>query len=721
MHRCLKIPEILQMIFTKLSEHNLPSSAFRPHGAEALSRLAQTCQEFSDPALNILWKYQYTLTYTSAQDLSSTSMGNVGPRSFLEDLRSLSLKKHLPRFLIFLLQRFRTTINPVDFDRVLKYSSKIRDITIGQELQLEVMEILSLSLPVDQFLPNLLNLGWTPNDGRIFPYISLFLGQQLTCLYLRIGSSLAHSSLLSVLASKTPCLTNITLRWNMVDDPTLATLQTLSVPHLDLPTYRCLASRPNLTGLSLENLLSFDDVAFGSNPFPGLTRLLISSPTIASAATAFVGALSNTPLKYFECASEALTSVVKIRQLCSALAAGCSLSHLMDINMALGFDEDPASLILAGTITADVLAPLLVFPNLRRVTVDSSLDLALDDAFCAALAAAWPRIEQPTVSLLALVAFARHCPRLAELTMEFNAQGLPDTPYPPLEPRISQRALRELHIGHSPIDSPFLVARFLSIAFPALEEVIPSLPPGEVPGTVVTEPNFSGWREVGRLLPMLVAIRMEDEMYWKAQITREAARRVFEYFGGLALRGRGVYYKVIQVGTGHHRIDDGEDVSDSPPAVSPHANSALNAAKSVQISEEQIDAARRAAVAVGQASASAAVGAGKVAADLQQMYDSIDPDVKRKAAFIEGGVAVGVVAPPLIINALGFTQGGVAAGSAAAGIHAGIGNVAAGSAFAALQSAGVVGLAPGAVAAAAGLGGVAGHFLEDYTKKMKSL
>jgi len=50
-------------------------------------------------------------------------------------------------------------------------------------------------------------------------------------------------------------------------------------------------------------------------------------------------------------------------------------------------------------------------------------------------------------------------------------------------------------------------------------------------------------------------------------------------------------------------------------AVSPHANSALNAVKSGQIlPEEQVDAAKRAAEAVGRASAGAAVATGAVLA-----------------------------------------------------------------------------------------------------------
>ena len=54
-------------------------------------------------------------------------------------------------------------------------------------------------------------------------------------------------------------------------------------------------------------------------------------------------------------------------------------------------------------------------------------------------------------------------------------------------------------------------------------------------------------------------------------------------------------------------------------------------------------------------------------------------------------------------------------------MQAGIGNVAAGSVFAGLQSAGVVGFGPGACAAAAGLGFVAGYFLDELTKKDSKL
>merc|ERR1711935_1165038 len=61
----------------------------------------------------------------------------------------------------------------------------------------------------------------------------------------------------------------------------------------------------------------------------------------------------------------------------------------------------------------------------------------------------------------------------------------------------------------------------------------------------------------------------------------------------------------------------------------------------------------------------------------------------------------GYVAPAVGLRALGFGTAGVAAGSGAAGVQAGIGAVAAGSSFAAAQSAGVIGVSTAVSAASA--------------------
>lgn len=85
------------------------------------------------------------------------------------------------------------------------------------------------------------------------------------------------------------------------------------------------------------------------------------------------------------------------------------------------------------------------------------------------------------------------------------------------------------------------------------------------------------------------------------------------------------------------------------------------------------------------------------------------------------GVGIASVAvTPLVLAGVGFTSAGIAAGSVATVIHSAIGNVAAGSLFASLQSAGVLGLAA-TTNAGIGIGGgaVGGAFGWLFTRSKK--
>ena len=83
------------------------------------------------------------------------------------------------------------------------------------------------------------------------------------------------------------------------------------------------------------------------------------------------------------------------------------------------------------------------------------------------------------------------------------------------------------------------------------------------------------------------------------------------------------------------------------------------------------------------------------------------------AAFLYvGGAVVGaglaVVSAPVLLPALGFSSAGVVAGSTAAAVQATIGNVAAGSLFAGLQSAGAAGVSWATTATLGAIGGGTG-------------
>ena len=79
---------------------------------------------------------------------------------------------------------------------------------------------------------------------------------------------------------------------------------------------------------------------------------------------------------------------------------------------------------------------------------------------------------------------------------------------------------------------------------------------------------------------------------------------------------------------------------------------------------------------------------------------------RMKIIVITGTVVVGVAVGAAVLPLIGFGAGGVAAGAIAAGIHSGIGNVAAGSLFAVTQSF----AATGGAAVLATIGGVVSGF-----------
>mmetsp|Transcript_70462 Transcript_70462/g.82097 ORF Transcript_70462/g.82097 Transcript_70462/m.82097 type:complete len:138 (-) Transcript_70462:224-637(-) len=87
----------------------------------------------------------------------------------------------------------------------------------------------------------------------------------------------------------------------------------------------------------------------------------------------------------------------------------------------------------------------------------------------------------------------------------------------------------------------------------------------------------------------------------------------------------------------------------------------------------------------------------------------------RKAIAITTGVAAGTFFAPVILTSivagLGFSAGGIVAGSTAAGMMASVGNVAAGSTVAVLQSIGAAGLSTAGTVVAGGTGAAAGGAL----------
>ncbi|KAJ6521554.1 hypothetical protein DFH09DRAFT_1424873 [Mycena vulgaris] len=353
-------------------------------------------------------------------------------------------------------------------------------------------------------LPNLQRLGWNPSDPALLSYVRLFLGPKLSSIVLTVRPTLPYLSLLAYLASGFPSL--LTVRTSAEDlippAPYIALktlegitsfvlalnpLRSLSVSGLLPPAYHYLGRLASLESLAINQLADSpfpdDAIPHSYHYFPSLRRLTIHSPRVD-----FVPILNQYCvhiLGYFA----AISPSSLITSFSTALRDHSARSHLTDVNVRVfysGGGREPA----ACRITPQVIQPLLSFPNLVVLCLETPAGYALNDNFCASMAAAWPRIalfelntgfghsistpSTSDVTPAALSAFARHCPHLQDLTLAMDATRVPPT------------ALHEQRLGD-----------------PEWEDG-----------------RCAKWEEVGRLALMFAAVRSKDETYWAAEFGR---------------------------------------------------------------------------------------------------------------------------------------------------------------------------------------------------------
>jgi hypothetical protein len=207
------------------------------------------------------------------------------------------------------------------------------------------------------------------------------------------------------------------------------------------------------------------------------------------------------------------------------------ITHLTDIEIRFtGAVDGPPE---ADELTPTVLRPLLAFSNLRQLKLLAP-GFRLNNAFIEDMSMAWQKIEcltlYPTmrdaatnlggsVTIAALSSFARNCPRLNDLSLLFDATVVPQGPHPsPNGPRIRQTKLTSFRVYSSPIDSPSLVAHFLSSIFPELRDIQASY----YPQVLEARERLETWKEVKKQVPFLAAARSDEEAFWTAQVARSA-------------------------------------------------------------------------------------------------------------------------------------------------------------------------------------------------------
>ncbi|KAI0738352.1 hypothetical protein C8Q80DRAFT_273044 [Daedaleopsis nitida] len=559
-HRALAhIDELLVMIFSYLDDR-------------ALARAACVCKHWSDIALDSLW--------FEVNDL----------KKILTVLAPLTLK---PERVSVLTGRppsayaFKREIQDADWRRFQRYSHRVRRLCHDHRhircavdrskrpalLHSKVFDDLRSTCPAPKIIfPNLQSILWYPCAPERQPLGLVFLHPRVKHLGLHLYRTVNSptQTLPAYLSQVCRQCTSLTTLDLCLEEPManfendvlvllhgLLHLQRISVPIYGL-TPRLLTALSHLKHLVTINLIhparaepgNRADVAeyspaIANDAFPALRNLSFSAQVMDGAQllrdTLFPAQLTELHFKTTVTASPfALQQFFcAIRDRCTSLVT-LSVDYIIAPDHPLTIPAPP----LQDRPSIVTFRPLFAARCLRNFELRWDYSLNLADEDMDELARRWPSLESlqlnsepvpesdgPSLTLRALLPFARHCPNLRHLGLHINAQCVPtQPPLPPLSlpsahdvpvPRFKR--LESLAVGLSAITKPEPVTLFLSQLLPlgcrvccglrwpdafdiAMEHAL-------VPVSVRAAMSacWARWNDVAKLLPIATKARMDEK------------------------------------------------------------------------------------------------------------------------------------------------------------------------------------------------------------------
>ncbi|KAH9940137.1 uncharacterized protein BXZ73DRAFT_43041 [Epithele typhae] len=440
------IDELVVMIFAYLEPRHLVSAA-------------AVCRHWSDLALDNLW--------SEIRDLKRVV--TVLAPLVLRKRRSQSADK-LPSTYVF-----KRPLTAADWHRFQRYSGRVRRLRHDQRyiastrttlprqhipLNAQVYDDLVATCPTPEIFPNVQHIEWMPYSADRQLLVLPFLHRRIKhlSLYLYCSDRVPLPHFLRQTAERCSGLSSLELSFHQPvrsyenDVPNL--LQGLQhLQHITVPVY-CLTPRlfsniaafRHLERISLRDpsAVSTGDRLDVGHPLPVLPRdsfPALRSLSIAAQiphATQFLHA-NHFPAQLTELDLKAVATVpphtlhelfAAVRDRCPHLAQ-LSLDFIIEPSMPLSWPPPPAT----ARPTPATFAPLLASRHLREFRFRWDYALNLADADADALARGWAALEvlelhpepvpedaPPRLTLLALVPFARHCPRLRHLALNLDAR-----------------------------------------------------------------------------------------------------------------------------------------------------------------------------------------------------------------------------------------------------------------------------------------------------------
>ncbi|PIL34577.1 hypothetical protein GSI_03356 [Ganoderma sinense ZZ0214-1] len=540
-HRVLAIPEIVELVFSFLDDAERANNA-------------RVSKGWSEVALDLLWR--------SVDDL---------PRLF-------GLLAQLDRHEDG--TRFHRPLEPNDWTRFMHYASRVRTLSVepGVDRVLRgpfVFDEVARSRTALNILPKLTSFTWLSQQGDRLRMSLMFMHDSIKEFAVTLVPSPGYSlgTFFQEIKLRMPRLTHLDLKFTFsvceIENDLcrllegLPKLQKLTMPRFTLTNkvIETLSLLPDLGTIQFEYIdqgcgdsadLAKWNPALQEGAFPALYDFTISAEI--SQMLRFVQGpfFPGSSLKSFYFHILTTTAPALLHDFLAAVADACPALAELYLDFVgtphpIVYRRDPPH---GDLVTWATLRPVLKCPKLTTFHFRWDTPLLISHADVAELAAAWPALEvlvlnneapptarpssnsssssssSSTLTLDALLPFARHCPRLRELGLCLAAETA-SRAVPALPPF---RALRTLGLGLSRIPPAQTDSEAAALFLSQL------CPPGCAVTAGVEWPEFFGaaeaateedaaalagvlretaawcerWAEVGRVLPLLTRLRMEE-------------------------------------------------------------------------------------------------------------------------------------------------------------------------------------------------------------------
>lgn len=458
-------------------------------------------------------------------------------------------------------QTFTRTLNAEDWRRFERYARRVRKLSYCETIDAKspflgvgVLDEIARSRTSLNILPNLTSLEWHSDETR--PAV-VFMGPSVRQLsvFLQRSQQYPLGDFFKDVSARTPSLTHLDFAFEFSMREIQADFITLvgELPQLKvlkLPSY-CFTSRvveavsllPYLETLQFE----FYDRQGQGDPadvilfaprlhegaFPALVDLNLSAHL--SDMTQFITSpYAPTHLTSLYVHLPCAVPSSAVREYITAVAENCKLLQKLYIDLFVPpTHEDIIPLPLpveryAENMTWADIRPALLCARLQVLEITWPTQFQLSQEDVEELASSWPSLQilqlnclpnpivplsPPTLTLRALVPFAEHCPALEELGLDVDTHTAWLTDDPSAPPPRPFRKLARLHFGLSSLAEAGPIALYLSQLCPLGCEIWPG---PRVPDRFDFEyPPWLNelldvWGEAGRVLPLLVRLRMQE-------------------------------------------------------------------------------------------------------------------------------------------------------------------------------------------------------------------